>query len=474
VDEPLKVFSMGGAAQGLTVQGIVPSKADLTDRDDVDDGENGPATTSTNLAPVIGGLAGDTVTVARGRVHRLDIGANATVMDEQPLHSMSVSIDPLGFNSGTLGLDTSTGVVSLVAGSDGKDKVFVYDVHIGELGRDFTLRSLSFSFNTDATGELVQELLKVLTFRHDGPRPAGDHTVTIALTDRDLRTSNAEVHIRYANDGPTDITLTGSSVGEGAPNGSYIGTFRAADADEGDEITFTLIENAGGRFTLNSSGNLEVVDGSLLDYETARSHRITVRATDSRGSFIEESFVIAVSNDLDPPTERNGAPILVLGGGGNDVLTGTMWDDRIHAGAGSDMLDGRNGNDTLRGGPGNDVLTGGAGNDVFVFDTTPAKKKNVDSIRDYRTAEDSIWLDNKIFKKLGKGSESKPTKLDRKFFSLKGHKDKDDYLAYDRKTGDLTYDADGSRTKYKPVVIAGIDKDGKALPTLSAAEFFVI
>src|SRR5688500_17206419 len=113
VDEPLKVFSMGGAAQGLTVQGTVPSKEDLTDRDDVDDGENGPATTSTNLAPVIGGLAGDTVTVARGRVHRLDIGANATVTDEQPLHSMSVSIDPLGFDSGTLGLDTSTGVVSL-------------------------------------------------------------------------------------------------------------------------------------------------------------------------------------------------------------------------------------------------------------------------------------------------------------------------------------------------------------------------
>ncbi len=465
---------MAGAAQHLTVRGSVPSNADLTGRDHIHFGENGLPRTSTNLPPVIGGLAGDTVAVEKGQVYRLDIGADATVTDEQPLHSMSVSIDPGSFSYGTLGLDTSTGVVSLVAGSDGVDKVFVYDVHIGELRRDFTLRSLSFSFNTGATGELVQEVLKVLTFRHDGPTPAGDQKVTIALTDRDLWTSNAEVGIRYANDAPTDITLTRNSIGEGAPNGSYIGTFRAVDPNESDQITFTLVADADGRFTLNSSGELEVLDGSLLDYETARSHTITVRATDSRGTFREKSFVITVSNDLDPPTERNGAPVLVLGGGGNDVLTGTIWDDRIHAGAGSDRLDGRAGDDTLRGGAGNDVLTGGAGKDIFVFDTTPAKKKNADSIRDYRISEDSIWLDNKIFKKLGKGSETTPAKLDKKFFSLNGHKDKDDYLAYSRKTGDLTYDADGSGKKYKPVVIAGIDKDGKALPTLSAAEFFII
>lgn len=139
------------------------------------------------------------------------------------------------------------------------------------------------------------------------------------------------------------------------------------------------------------------------------------------------------------------------------------------------MLDGKAGNDTLHGGVGNDMLTGGTGKDIFVFDTKPAKKTNADWIRDYNIGEDTIWLDNKVFTKLGKkGSEASPAKLNKKYFSLKGHKDKDDYLAYNRKTGDLTYDADGSGKKFKPVLIAGVDGDGKAVSALSAAEFYVV
>jgi 16S rRNA U516 pseudouridylate synthase RsuA-like enzyme len=51
-----------------------------------------------------------------------------------------------------------------------------------------------------------------------------------------------------------------------------------------------------------------------------------------------------------------------------------------------------------------------------------------------------------VFKKLGtKGSAQKPVKLDKKFFTVGDKaKDKDDYVIYNKKTGVLSYDADGS------------------------------
>ena len=116
------------------------------------------------------------------------------------------------------------------------------------------------------------------------------------------------------------------------------------------------------------------------------------------------------------------------------------------------------------------MLTGGAGQDVFVFDTKPNRKTNLDTIRDFSVKDDSIWLDNKVFKKLGKGSAAKPGKLDKKFLKI-GDKawDKDDHLVYDRKKGILSYDADGSGAG-KAVEIAKLAKNLK----LTHKDFFVI
>ena len=67
----------------------------------------------------------------------------------------------------------------------------------------------------------------------------------------------------------------------------------------------------------------------------------------------------------------------------------------------------------------------------------PDKKKNLDKITDYTVADDTIWLDNKVFSKLGKkGSEAAPAALNKKFFKVANKaKDKDDYLVYDKTKG---------------------------------------
>ena len=107
------------------------------------------------------------------------------------------------------------------------------------------------------------------------------------------------------------------------------------------------------------------------------------------------------------------------------------------AAAKTDILVGTDGNDKLYGGAGKDVLTGKAGKDIFVFDTKPGKV-NMDKLTDFRTVDDTIWLDNNYMRKLGKGTEPKPVKLNKAFFTV-GSKaiDANDYLIYNKTNGVL-------------------------------------
>lgn len=129
-------------------------------------------------------------------------------------------------------------------------------------------------------------------------------------------------------------------------------------------------------------------------------------------------------------------PGSVLDFGSQDqVLIGTRKADRLVGGVGNDKIYGK---------LGKDVLTGGAGMDIFVFDTKPNKKTNLDKITDFNVVDDTLWIDNALFKKLGKGTASKPVKLNKKFFSLDKAKDGNDYLSFSKKTGVLFLDIDGS------------------------------
>ncbi|MGO4526205.1 hypothetical protein AB4097_15220 [Microvirga sp. 2MCAF35] len=143
---------------------------------------------------------------------------------------------------------------------------------------------------------------------------------------------------------------------------------------------------------------------------------------------------------------------------------------------GKDQFVGGWGDDKFYGGYGNDKLTGGAGADVFVFNAKLGtaktdRKVNFDTITDFKPGEDKIWLDNAIFKKLGKaGTETTPAALNKKFFKLgKQAGDKNDYVVYDKKTGILSYDADGSGAK-EAIEIAKLAKNLK----LSHLDFGIV
>jgi hypothetical protein len=96
------------------------------------------------------------------------------------------------------------------------------------------------------------------------------------------------------NDPPSDVLLSGNAVRENSPAGKVVGTLSAVDT-AGDAHTFTLLDSAGGRFAI-SGNQLVVAGGAALNFETAASHSVAVRATDAGGLSIEGSFTIHVQN----------------------------------------------------------------------------------------------------------------------------------------------------------------------------------
>lgn len=109
--------------------------------------------------------------------------------------------------------------------------------------------------------------------------------------------------------------------------------------------------------------------------------------------------------------------------------------------AGADKLNGGSGSDLLDGGLAADTLTGGAGEDSFRF-STALGNGNVDWIKDFNVADDTILLDNLIFTNLG---DDGALALGAFFKSASGvAHDADDRIIYDTDSGVLSYDADGS------------------------------
>ncbi|MBA1156190.1 calcium-binding protein [Microvirga mediterraneensis] len=156
----------------------------------------------------------------------------------------------------------------------------------------------------------------------------------------------------------------------------------------------------------------------------------------------------------------------VNGLGGNDKLSGGAGDDQLSGDAGNDFLDGGDGADILYGGLGKDTLSGGAGADSFYFDAAVAKKKNtnIDKIIGFNVKDDTIYLAKSIFTKLKAGK----LKKDAFFVGNKAH-DGSDRIVYDKKSGKLFYDADGTG-KQPQIQIGTLDKNLK----LTEKDFFVV
>ena len=226
-----------------------------------------------------------------------------------------------------------------------------------------------------------------------------------------------------------------------------------------DELGWFCLWDSGGRDTITAA---QASAGVEIDLRAA-----TLREGDPHaGGFVSREKDVAGGYTI-----ANGTIIENATGGRHaDKLQGNSAANLLRGGGGADTLLGSAGNDTLRGGAGNDKLSGGGGSDVFVFDTKTNRSTNVDQLVDFNATYDSIQLDDKFFTKLGSGSASKPKMFKADMFVRAAKaQDREDRIIYDKKTGVLSYDPDGTGSA-KAVKIATLGKNLK----ISHQDFFVI
>ena len=209
----------------------------------------------------------------------------------------------------------------------------------------------------------------------------------------------------------------------------------------GDD-TYTFKE-----FNKDAVGNdIYIHDGGGLDTFDASEQTLDLNIDLTPGSWIyagEKTAHLALNDDLTPTHGQMfigyGTQIEnAKGGSGNDTIKGNSADNYLFGFDGDDHLDGGAGNDQLEGGRGADTLTGGKGADTFIF-ASPLDGK-ADTILDFNFNEgDVLQLDHNIFTALQSGTLAAD-----QFVKGKAAQDANDHLLYDRTTGELAYDPDGS------------------------------
>src|SRR6185312_13273949 len=73
---------------------------------------------------------------------------------------------------------------------------------------------------------------------------------------------------------PTDVALSQAIVPEHSANGTVVGTLSDTDPDPADTATYSLVDDAGGRFAINGNA-LVVANGALLDFASNRTQSVT-------------------------------------------------------------------------------------------------------------------------------------------------------------------------------------------------------
>ncbi|MEY4592678.1 MAG: hypothetical protein RIR18_1573 [Pseudomonadota bacterium] len=235
-----------------------------------------------------------------------------------------------------------------------------------------------------------------------------------------------------------EATTTTTPTTPGSGNDTVTGT-AVADSLNGYAGNDTLTGLAGNDTLDGGTGADSMVGGLGNDtYIVDNTGDVVIELANQGSDLVKSSISFTLSGNVENLTLTDSTNINGTGNVLANVITGNSGNNALDGGAGADTLISGDGNDTLIGGTGKDVLTGGAGSDIFRFDVA-FSNTDFDTITDFVSGTDKISLKASLIGKIGSTVESSE-------FLIKGTATQTatHYLIYDKTTGYLSYDADGS------------------------------
>ncbi|CCC96833.1 calcium-binding protein [Azospirillum baldaniorum] len=265
---------------------------------------------------------------------------------------------------------------ALVSGGAGFDTVYVQGD--GNLTLDLTASGIERVFSGSGNDILTATGSVTLVEINGG---AGDDLLVGSAFDDTLR-GDAGNDTLYGGDG-NDVLVGGSGdnvlFGGAGDDRLYVDTQTASlDGGAGND---TVYARYSGGVTLDLSASIELFSGSVgSDTVTAvnASAAVELIGGDGDDSLTGGAYADSLRGD-------NGNDWLD-GGDGNDTLSGGNGNDWLLGGGGNDTLSGGSGNDTLIGGFGDDSLVGGSGADLFVFSNGGGN----DILRDFNAGQGDL------------------------------------------------------------------------------------
>ena len=186
--------------------------------------------------------------------------------------------------------DNGTGLIYTI--TDVADNGMMYLAGYGELGLNDTFTQADIDSGN-------------VTYDHDDSETTGD-SFSFSLADGGedgaaTVTGTFNITVTPVNDNSI-TTISDADVGvdfalENTTLGTIVGvTAFADDSDSGDTVSYSLDDNDGGRFAINSSSGVVTVAGPIDREIDGATRSITVRATSTDTSSITQLFVIAIAD----------------------------------------------------------------------------------------------------------------------------------------------------------------------------------
>lgn len=310
------------------------------------------------------------------------------------------------------------------AGNDALDGGTGSDRMYGGAGND--------TYTVDALGDVIVEVTAA------GGDAGGTDVIKTSITYTLKTTNTANVENLQTTDAlaTTTINLTGNDLANtitGNDGANIINGGKGVDTMRGNGGNDTYYVNSASETIVEASG-----DGTADKVYTCVSYALDA------GVYVE---TLAASTGV---TESN-------------VTVTTTTAINLTGNEISQTIIGNAGTNVINGGLGNDTLTGGAGTDYFLFDTAANATTNKDTITDFNAFYDTIRIENSVYTAMGS------TMTSGKFYIGSAAHDLDDRIIYNKTTGELIYDSNGSLAGGATVFAVLSVK-----PTITYADFQVV